>query len=83
MKQYILKTEKPPIKSSINYKSELNEQQYAQVTSGDGPILVLAGAGSGKTRTLTYRVACLIEKGIDPSQILLVTFTNRAAREML
>ncbi len=83
MKQYILKTEKHPIKTSIDYMKELNEQQYAAVTAGDGPILVLAGAGSGKTRTLTYRVSYLIERGVNPSQILIVTFTNRASREML
>ncbi|MBI5180799.1 MAG: ATP-dependent helicase, partial [Nitrospirae bacterium] len=83
MKQYILKTEKHPIKTSIDYMKELNEQQYAAVTAGDGPLLVLAGAGSGKTRTLTYRVSYLIERGVNPSQILIVTFTNRASREML
>lgn len=83
MKQYILKTEKHHIKTSIDYKKELNEQQYDAVTAGDGPLLVLAGAGSGKTRTLTYRVSYLIERGFNPSQILIVTFTNRASREML
>jgi DNA helicase-2/ATP-dependent DNA helicase PcrA len=69
--------------SSIDYRSELNEQQYEAVTSGPGPALVLAGAGSGKTRTLTYRVAWLLDNGVEPESILLLTFTNKAAREMV
>jgi DNA helicase-2/ATP-dependent DNA helicase PcrA len=69
--------------SRIDYRSELNDQQYEAVTSGPGPALVLAGAGSGKTRTLTYRVAWLLDNGVEPQNILLLTFTNKAAREML
>src|ERR1700745_3582102 len=68
---------------SIDYRAELNDQQYEAVTSGPGPALVLAGAGSGKTRTLTYRVAWLLDNGVEPQNILLLTFTNKAAREML
>ncbi len=61
----------------------LNPEQLEAVTAPDGPVLVLAAAGTGKTRTLTHRVAWLMEQGVDPRDILLLTFTNRAAREML
>jgi DNA helicase-2/ATP-dependent DNA helicase PcrA len=68
---------------SINYAAALNAQQLAAVTAGEGPALVIAGAGSGKTRTLVYRVAYLIDSGIDPSHILLLTFTRKSSQEML
>lgn len=67
----------------IEYAKELNPEQYRVVTEKGGPLLVLAGAGSGKTRTLTYRVAHLLESGVRPESILLATFTNKAARSML
>ena len=69
--------------SGIDFAEELNEQQLAAVTSPPGPSLVIAGAGSGKTRTLTYRVAYLLDRGIEPRNILLLTFTNKASKEML
>ncbi len=67
----------------IDFRKELNPEQYVAATAPDGPMLVLAAAGTGKTRTLVHRVAFLVEKGIPPERILLLTFTNRAAREML
>ena len=67
----------------IDYEKELNAEQLQVVREEGGPILVIAGAGSGKTRTLTYRVARLVETGVPPERILLATFTNKAARSML
>lgn len=66
-----------------DFAAELNPEQAAAATHGDGPLLIIAGAGTGKTRTLVYRVAHLIERGVRPDRILLLTFTRRASQEML
>jgi len=71
------------MRETFDWLEELNPQQRAAVTHGEGPLLVVAGAGTGKTKTLAFRVAWLISQGVDPGRILLLTFTRRAAQEML
>lgn len=83
MSKFIITPASTTLKTKLDYIKELNAEQLEVVTKGDGHCLVLAGAGSGKTRTIVYRVAYLLEHGIDPHNILLLTFTNKAAREML
>src|SRR5687767_13943438 len=84
VRRYTLKKPAKPQKQyRVRYEEELNQEQLDVVMAGEGPMLVIAGAGSGKTRALTYRVSRLIEDGVDPAEILLVTFTNKSAREML
>jgi len=81
--KYVIKTDTDQGRfPSIDFKKNLNPEQYNVVSQADGPSLVLAGAGSGKTRTLVYRVAYLLSNGIPPQNILLVTFTNKAAHTM-
>src|SRR5271169_2171532 len=91
MKKYTLKKSlfkdapepEPPRHFRIDYKNQLNPAQYKAVTSVNGPHLIIAGAGTGKTRTIVYRVAYLVELGVKPEHILLLTFTRKAAQEML
>jgi DNA helicase II / ATP-dependent DNA helicase PcrA len=84
-KQYVLRNTDPTISRSakLDFRKELNDAQLEAANAVDGPLLIIAGAGTGKTRTLVYRVAHLIDIGVDPRSILLLTFTRRAAEEML
>ena len=84
-RRFVLKSDNQAVQRqlSIDYAGALNAQQYAAATAPGGPVLVIAGAGTGKTRTLVYRVAYLVETGTPPEQIVLLTFTRRSAREML
>src|SRR5829696_9675131 len=80
---YAPRGREPDAARRTDFAAELNEAQAAAATHGDGPLLIIAGAGTGKTRTLVYRVAHLIQRGVPPERILLLTFTRRAAQEML
>ena len=84
MARYVLKRDQGSLPERLTrYKNELNEEQFRVVTAQPKATIVVAGAGTGKTRAITYRVAYLIEQGVSPQRILLATFTNRASREML
>lgn len=84
MKKYVIKRDQSSLPEKLTrYREELNAEQFRVVTAKPQASLVVAGAGTGKTRTITYRVAYLIEQRVSPQRILLATFTNRAAREML
>ena len=84
MARYVIKRDPTSLPERLTrYKSELNDEQFCVVTAPPKATLVVAGAGTGKTRAITYRVAYLIEQGVSPQRILLATFTNRASREML
>lgn len=83
-KRYVIKRPEGALPDKFaRFRAELNDEQFRVATANPGAALVVAGAGSGKTRAITYRVAFLIEQGVAPSRIMLATFTNRAAREML
>ena len=83
LKVYPSKERTGPVATPRDFAADLNPQQAAAATHGDGPLLIIAGAGTGKTRTLVYRVAHLIDRGVPAERILLLTFTRRAAQEML
>src|SRR5918912_864342 len=83
VRKYALKSTAPPRKGLVDYDRDLSDEQRAVALCDPRPTLVIAGAGSGKTRALTYRVAHLLETGTPPEKILLLTFTNKAAREMM
>lgn len=86
VKPYLLRSSAEDLsrrRLTLDYRQALNPQQLAAVTAGEGPALVIAGAGSGKTRTLIYRLAYLIDSGVDPATILLMTFTRKASQEMV